>query len=227
VIRKVLWPAVMTLTMLLVLLALGTWQVHRLAWKEDLLAHIAHAEAAPPVPLKGVPSPFEKVKATGRLAHDKSALYGAEVRDEPTGPVLGAHLIEPLQRDDGETILVDRGWVPLNRGEPVALPADTVTVAGFIYPGDKPGWFSAHDDIVARHFYTLDPPAIASALGLTNVAPYILVAMGRPPPQGVPIPAQHLPRPPNNHLQYAATWYGLAGALVVVFSLWANKTVRA
>ena len=93
-IRKLVWPAAMTLAMLLVLLALGTWQVHRLAWKEDLLSQIAHAEAAPPVPLKGVPPPFEKVEASGRLQHDKSALYGADAfsgvvnlvgrpRDEP------------------------------------------------------------------------------------------------------------------------------------------------
>ena len=47
-----------------------------------------------------------------------------------------------------------------------------------------------------------------------------------PPAAGAgsaPIPAEHLPRPPNNHLQYAITWYGLAVALLVIFIVWARK----
>ncbi|MBN8904164.1 MAG: SURF1 family protein, partial [Rhodospirillales bacterium] len=75
-------------------------------------------------------------------------------------------------------------------------------------------------------FYTLDPAAIGRALGLPTVAPYTIVALGDTPPQRWPDPAKHLPRPPNNHLSYAITWYGLAAALVVIFILWARKTVR-
>ena len=122
-----------------------------------------------------------------------------------------------------------------------------------------PGLFSAPDDVPGRHFYTLDPRAIGAALGLDHVAPFILIALAPPPPQGgapqdgtsgrtpqrcrpreappqggapgaaieLPIPAEHLPRPPNNHLAYAITWYGLAGALLVIFIVWARKAARA
>jgi surfeit locus 1 family protein len=225
-IRKLVWPLAMTLVMELILIALGTWQLRRLAWKEGILAQIARAEAAPPIPLHGTPSPFEKVAVTGRLLPGKSALYGAQVRDTRSGPELGAQLIDPLRQDSGETILVDRGWVPFKPAAPIATPEGIVTIAGFIRTGDRPGLFSARDNVAKREFYTLDPPAIAAALGLADVAPYVLVALGPPPPDGLPIPAQHLPRPPNNHLQYALTWYGLAGVLVVIFSSWARKAVR-
>jgi surfeit locus 1 family protein len=217
----------MTICMELILLGLGTWQMHRLAWKQAILAQIAQAEAAPPIPLPADPSPYAKVAVTGRLMHDRAALYGADVRDRPTGPVLGGYLIEPLQCADGTTVLVERGWVPFQRSQPIATPEGSVTIAGYIHPGDKPGLFAAHDDIPGRRFYTLDPPVIGAALGLDHVAPFILIALGAPPPEGVPIPAEHLPRPPNNHLQYALTWYGLAGALVVIFTVWARKAVRA
>jgi surfeit locus 1 family protein len=50
--------------------------------------------------------------------------------------------------------------------------------------------------------------------------------LGPAVPGRYPIPAQHLPRPPNNHLQYALTWYGLAGALVVTFAAWSRKVLR-
>ena len=101
VVRRLIGPSLMTAAMLLVLLGLGTWQVRRLAWKEAILAQIAQAEAAPPVPLPpsdAEPPPFTKVAVTGTLMHDKSALFGADVRDTPAGPDLGAFLIEPLQR---------------------------------------------------------------------------------------------------------------------------------
>jgi len=105
------------------------------------------------------------------------------------------------------------------------MPHGAVTIAGYVHQADTPGMFAAHDDVAGRHFYTLDPAAIGAALGLDRVAPFILIALGPPPPEGVPIPAEHLPQPPNNHLAYAITWYGLAAALVVVFAVWARKAI--
>ena len=61
---------------------------------------------------------------------------------------------------------------------------------------------------------------------LAPFAPFILVALGPAPPEGFPDPAKHLPRPPNNHLQYAITWYGLAAVLVVIFAIWSRKVLR-
>ena len=218
---------VMTVAMLALLLGLGTWQVQRLHWKRGLLAQIAHAEAAPAVPMPADPEPFTKVELTGRLRDDLSATYGAEVRDMRSGPELGTHLIVPLEHGDGEVVLVDRGWVPESRPHAIALPSGEVTVDGYVRPGDTPGPFSARDSPATRQFYTLDPAAIGAALGLRRVAPFILVAMGPTPPERYPDPARHLPQPPNNHLQYALTWYGLAAALVVVFVTYIRKVPRA
>jgi surfeit locus 1 family protein len=225
VIRRLLWPGVMAAAMLAVLLGLGTWQVERLHWKQGLLAQIARAEAAASVPLPAGPDPFIKVRVTGRLRDDLAASYGAEVRETPAGPQLGTQLIVPLERADGDAILVDRGWVPQSRPRAIARPNGEVTVEGYVRPGDTPGLFSVTDDPVARQFYTLDPVAIGAALGLPRVEPFIVVAIGPTPPERYPDPARHLPRPPNNHLSYAITWYGLAVALVVIFVLWARKVL--
>ena len=262
-IRKLLWPAVMTAAMLVVLLGLGTWQVRRLAWKQAILAQIAHAEAAAPVPLPAtpgtpIPPPFTKVAVTGTLMHDRSALYAAEVRDTRAGPELGA--------------LPDRAAAacrrPARAGRSRLGAAQAQGAGGdaagrghhrrLCAPATTPGLFSAPDDVAGRHFYTLDPGAIGAALGLDHVAPFILIALAAPPPPGMPpraapgrdapggadpggaapggapgaaielpIPAEHLPRPPNNHLAYAITWYGLAAALLVIFVVWARKAVHA
>lgn len=225
--RRLIGPASGVLVMLLILLALGTWQVHRLHWKEAILDEIARAEAAPAVPLTGNPGPFTKVAVSGRLRNDLAASYGADVRETPTGPQLGSYLIVPLQRTDKPTLLVDRGWVPARPDGPINQPQGVVTIAGYIHPGERPGMFSARDDPATRTFYTLDPAAIGAALGLKNVAPFILIALGPPPAERYPQPATHLPRPPNNHFIYAVTWYGLAFALVVMFCVWARGMLLA
>jgi surfeit locus 1 family protein len=221
--RRLLWPAVMTIAMLIVLIGLGTWQVQRLHWKEDILARIAHAEASAPIPLGANPSPFTKVEAEGRLRGDLTVLFGAEVRETPTGPKMGAHLIEPLEREGAPPLLVDRGWVPLAPNGPLDLPAEPVHLTGFVHPAEAPGWFSATDNQAERHFYTLDPAAIGAALGLKNVEPFVFVVLGPKPATLWPEPARHLPQPPNNHLSYVITWYGLAAALVVIFTIYARK----
>ncbi len=221
--RRLLWPAVMTFAMLTVLLSLGTWQIRRLHWKQDIMARIALAEASNPIPLPPEPNQYGKVVVEGRLRGDLAVLYGAEVRETPTGPKMGGHLIVPMEREGKPLLLVDRGWVPLAPTAPLDLPAESVRLTGFVHPPDAAGWFSAHDNVAERHFYTLDPAAIAAALHLPDTSPFILVALGDAPALRWPDPARHLPRPSNNHLAYVVTWYGLAGALIVIFLIWVRK----
>ena len=76
-----------------------------------------------------------------------------------------------------------------------------------------------------RQFFTLDPAAIGAAVGEADPAPFTLVAMGPAVPGVYPAPAQHLPRPPNNHLSYVITWYGLAVSLAVIFGVWVRKAI--
>lgn len=212
---RLLLPGLMTLAMLATLLSLGTWQVSRLLWKQDLLAAIAASEQSPALPLGPSPPAFARVRAEGRF-EPITALYGAEVR----GNTGGARLLGILRRDGAPPLLVERGWVPV---PPPPIPAGPAAVEGYIRPAETPGSFAPTDDLAGRRFYTLNPAAIGQALGVPDLAPYTLVAMG---PPGTPDPARTLPRPPNNHLPYAITWYGLALALLVIFALYARKVVR-
>lgn len=208
--------------MLAALCGLGTWQVQRLHWKNDLLARVEASENAPPVPLGASAEPFAKVVATGRFDHAREALLGVEVR----GTTLGAHLLTPLLRPGHPPLLVDRGWVPLERSRPVDRPEGEVAVTGFVREADRRDWLSPTDDAPGRRFYLLDPAAIGAALGLPELAPFGLVALSAPadarrPP--LPEAARSLPRPNNPHLGYAITWYGLAVSLVGVFVAFARR----
>jgi len=224
--RRLLFPGLMTAVMVLLLCALGTWQVYRLQWKLAVLAQIAAAEQAPALPLTATPGPYQKVAVSGRFDYTKVALYGAEARDTKAGPTMGAYQLVPLMRDNAPPILVERGWMPQPDTVPLSKPDGTVTVTGYVRPSEAPHWFSPAADLRERRFYTLDTDAIGIALGLPAPEPFVLVALGPDSTSTFPIPAQHLPQPPNNHLSYAITWYGLAVAAIAVFVVWARKESR-
>ncbi len=224
-VRQLFWPGLSTAIMLTLALSLGVWQVHRLAWKTNLLAEIDRGEASPAIPLPTDPAPFAKVRVEGLLRQDLPALYGVEVRSTQAGPALGAFLLNPLERTGADPIMVDRGWVPDN------VPRDTTpivaTVDGYVRPPEQSVRFGAANDPAAHRFYALDPAAIGDSLGLHRVAPFTLVALGDASPGNYPEPAQTLPRPANNHLVYAFTWFGLAAVLTAIFGVYAGKLLKA
>jgi len=220
--RRLLWPALAGLPVLIILLGLGTWQAQRLAWKNDVLARIAAAEAAAPAPFSDPPVPYAKLEVLGRFDHAREALLGVEIRANR----MGARLLVPFLRDSGQPLLVDRGWVPLDGLAGLPRPEGPQRIMGYVRFGEPAGRFAAQDDVAGRRFYHYDPAAIGAALGVPGMAPYGLVLLGQA--GGLPEPAQTLPRPRNNHLGYAITWYGLALSLIGVFAAFAwrnrNKT---
>ena len=222
--RRLLWPGLMTAVMLAGTIALGNWQVGRLEWKTNLLAELGRGEAAPAVTLTDAPAPFTKVRVEGRLRTDLTAFYSTEVRTLRGVPTPGARLVSPMERPGAVPVMVDRGWAPFER-PPEAAPG-VVAIEGYVRPAEKPVRFGAKDDPAARRFYALDPAAIGAALGLPDVAPFTLVALGPAVPGSFPAPVQTLPRPANNHLIYVITWYGLAASLFVIFVVYARKVLR-
>jgi surfeit locus 1 family protein len=210
----------------LILIALGTWQVQRLHWKEGVLARIAALQAAPAQPLStvldrrasGAEVDFTRVSATcpGLSAAPFLELYA--IKDGQAGSRLISAC--PAAGSRYGSILVDRGFVPDTvSARPPANPADQTPVAltGVLRKPDKPNWFSPKN--TPKRWFTRDITAMAAALHVTNPAPVFLFAEASTNPQfkgliPAPLPADI----PNNHLQYALTWYGLAAALLGVYA---------
>ena len=223
-------PSFLALPVLAALLSLGLWQVQRIGWKTALLEQLAVAQAGPPQPAVR-PAPFAHIIATGRFRHDQEVFLGTEVR----GPVLGTTLVTPLEREGLPTLLVHRGWVPLNRAG-VLRPEGEVTLQGFMHPSETAGRLAASDSPAQRHFHTFNPAAIGAALGIP-VAPFGLAVVtpgamratgglgAAPAPNDGPLPspAHAFPQPENPHLGYAITWFGLAAAWIAIFALWAAR----
>jgi surfeit locus 1 family protein len=208
----------------LLLLALGFWQLERRAWKLDLIAEREAALSAAPAPVAAAdadPQAFEyrRIAASGRFAHDRELYLTSQfLADRP-----GWHVITPLLLEDGSALLVDRGFVSDAAKDPVARAqgqlAGPVTVEGILRLTTPPGWFTPANQPARNLWFTRDAAAMAAAAGLSRARPYFLVAGPAPNPGGLPVGTPERVDLPNDHLQYAVTWFALAASLLVITAI--------
>ncbi len=222
-----MWPTVAAAAGVGALLALGSWQVHRLHWKDALIAARAASLAAPPLALDRLAgaelAPFRRVRLRGRFDHDREMHLLARVHRGRAG----VEVVTPLRLGDGGYVLVNRGWAPSGRADPRASPPDRmpgeVEVAGILRrPGRANRWVPDNrPDRGVWHY--VDPAAMAKSAGLAAVGPFVVEAGPAPNPGGYPIGGRTRTRLPNDHLQYALTWYALAVGLAAVYALYLRR----
>lgn len=209
--------------------ALGNWQVHRLAWKRALIAHVNERVHAPPVPAPASADWAGITAANAEYRHVRLSgtwVPGRQTRVwTATEAGSGYWILAPLRRDDGSIVLVNRGFAPDGwcdfKGRCPAAPAGVVTVTGLLRISEPSALFR-HNDTATDTWYTRDVAAIAKARGLQDVAPYFVDADAASG-QGVadwPRGGMTVIHFPNHHLNYLITWYVLAlmvlGAVVYV-----------
>ncbi len=230
-IRPLLWPTLMTLPAVLGSLALGTWQVQRLQWKTELIAEREARRDAPP--LVALPERFDaakdefrKVRVTGRFLHEKEMYLAARSFRGNTG----YHVITPLVLAGGRTILVNRGWIPLDRKSPETRQpgngAGEVAVEGYLRAETGPGWFTPKNEPEKNFWFFVDIAAMAKAHGLANVMPFYIEAGPAENRGGFPIGGQTRFELPNDHLQYAITWYSMAVIGIVIYLLYHRRRAQ-
>ncbi|SFU62204.1 surfeit locus 1 family protein [Methylobacterium sp. 174MFSha1.1] len=236
--RDLVAPALATLVCLGILVGLGVWQLERKAWKEALIDRIvARSRIEPPAPLPAFDGfdpardEFERVRATGRFLQDKETLvHGLAPGDTPGRALQGYYVVTPLRLDDGRTVLVNRGFVPTELKDPARRAAGQVegetTVTGMLRQSEARAMFVPAPNPQTGEWFNRDVPGIAAAKGLGTVAPYLIEADATPVPGGWPRGGQLRVDLPNNHLQYAFTWFGLALCLIGVFTAFALRRLR-
>ncbi|MDP6390227.1 MAG: SURF1 family protein [Alphaproteobacteria bacterium] len=218
-----LWPTVFTIPALIALLALGTWQVERLGWKQELIDRLQARSAGPAVDLPvGIDNAaeweFRNVRLKGRYLHDKELyLLGRSRSGE-----AGVHVLTPLVRDGRRgVVLVDRGWVPPKHKDPATRAkgqiAGTVAVEGLVRIAKPPGFFTPDNDPGKNLWFFFDPVPMAAAAGLGSLPAYYVLSNDDKLPGGLPKGRQWRLDIRNDHLEYAITWYSFAVALLVIY----------
>jgi surfeit locus 1 family protein len=237
--RSLVAPGIATLVALAILLGLGTWQLQRRAWKADLIAQIearSHGDPGAILPEAAWPEwradrdEFRRVRVTGTFLHEQEALVHGLAPGTRGAPVQGFYLFTPLRLESGALVTVNRGFVPTDRRDPAARPqsqpSGPVTVTGLVRAPEETGWFRPDDVPAENRWFVKDHRAIAAAKRLDRVAPFYVEADDTPHPGEWPRGGQTRFDLPNNHLQYALTWYGIAATLVGVFGAFAWRRLH-
>lgn len=211
--KRIILPLIFGAAGVAVLLALGIWQVQRLAWKDAVLAEIEARIAADPTPLPDRPDPatdrYRPVEITGRFG---PGVLRVLVSQKQVG--AGYRIVSPFETETGRSVLVDRGFVKVN----AALsppPAGEVTVTGNLHWPDDRNRSTPENDVDGNTWFARDIGQMARTLG---TEPVLVVArdLSQPDQSVTPLPVD-TSGIPNDHLEYAITWFSLA-------AIWAAMT---
>jgi surfeit locus 1 family protein len=236
--RALVLPALMAAVGIVVLMGLGFWQLERLLWKSALVVLVETRVHAAPGRIAAEPDwprwtadddEYRRVRLEGLFLHDKETLVHGNAPGDARGNVTnGFFVLTPLRLAEGGSVLVNRGFVPPELADPARRPGSQpqgeLAVTGLVRASQARGWFVPKDDPAKGQWYSRDAHAIAAALNLSRAAPFIVDADADP---AVPWPKGGLTvvRFPNNHFEYALTWFGLAATLVGVFAVFAWRTL--
>ena len=206
-----------------ILLWLGTWQVQRLAWKEGLLAEIDSRIAAAPVPLPATADPIlERYLPVSTQGTFEDSTLRVLISVKREGP--GYRLISPFVTQTGRRILLDRGWIGVEDPLPPA-PQGVVRVVGNLHWPQEIDSYTPDPDIAGNTWFAREVPVMATELNTEDLL--IVVREASYPDEGVtPLPVD-TSGIPNDHLQYAITWFSLAFIWVSMSGFFLLRTRRA
>jgi cytochrome oxidase assembly protein ShyY1 len=237
--------AVFTLVMVAIFLSLGVWQLQRRVEKHALIASLTERLAVAPVPL---PPPsqwgaltaardeFRRVSFAATYARLPDAMVyssGSAVREDISGPGTWAFL--PARLASGEIVVVNAGFVPNTMQERTVedravaplLTDQPATLTGYLRFPDAAGMLTPAENRATRLWFTRDHLAMAHALGWGEAAPFYVDLETPVPDNAIPKPGPLEVHLRDDHLQYAITWFTLAGAVVIAFAVWMRAQRRA
>ena len=228
--RSPVWVLVFMIAGIAVLCSLGVWQLNRLAWKQTLVQKVEQRLHLEPVPIQEIVDKastaadfeYQSVRFNGTFDHTKEVYYFTTHKG-----AAGWNVYTPLMLDDEKTLIVNRGFVEYSLRDPkkrikgqVEGPQEITGLARAVMD-EQPNSFVPDNNLDSREFYWKSHSQMASLMtGSTarSFLPFFVDADKTPNPGGWPEGGTTIISFPNNHLQYALTWFGLALALLGVGS---------
>ncbi len=199
-----------------VFVALGTWQIIRLNWKNNLILEIENSLKNPPVQLsQSNQQNFLKIKTSGRVDFEKQIyLYNLNDSGTPGFEVLNPILI------DGENYLLNRGWIPFEKKDtPEINILDQNNIEGTLKTQGRKNIFKPDNDIQENYWFSLNREDISKFTG-KEFSKYIIYLDGN---YQFPRPKKITANISNNHKKYAMTWFSLAISILLLYLYFRKK----
>ena len=203
--RKWLFVLFVAVPGLLVLLSLGVWQTKRLAWKEGLLENISYNLSSQPsilpTELKKSEHNYKMVEVEGSF-EPRSIFILTPVK----GSGAGFRVISPLKLINVSKILIDRGVIKEQDTDRLETLRQKSLVIGYLFWPNETDYFTPDPNLERNIWFSRDLEKMASFL---ETQPILVVATENrlDPSLKMQDPTIDIP---NNHLQYAITWFMMA-----------------
>ncbi|MEX1108414.1 MAG: SURF1 family protein [Dongiaceae bacterium] len=228
--RPTFWATLFAGLGVALMFGLGIWQIDRLGTKQEMIAERESRPALEALDAEqllaiedAAPFEFRRAELTGRFLNDREMLLLARSMNRN----VGFQVVTPFVLETGEELLINRGWIPDDREDPVTRAEGQlegqVTIEALVRRPGQPNWLvpdnvPAGDAMGGGDWYWMDLPAMREAAGLApNGPPLYLEATATDLPGGFPIGGQTRLELRNDHLQYAITWFLLGGALAIIW----------
>lgn len=206
---------------------LGEWQLRRLEERQQRNDVILANEAAEPKPYElvfGQPiteeDQWQRVRVRG--TYDADRQFQVRYRYNDSQP--GYEVVTPLHTTNGQTVLIDRGFIPLAGGAQIpealpAPPAGEVTVVGHVRRNEQ-GKSQAIAPVENR-VRLINAPAIGATLPYPVLDGWIAATETSPPQQAEFQPLELPEISDGPHFWYAMQWFlfaiiGLTGMFVFI-----------
>ena len=226
--KPLLWPSVFTIISLSILISLGTWQIKRLIWKENLIYFYINQFENKVINLNQENNlakqiEFRQISAKGKFLN-KNEIY---ITGKTYEGNAGFHVVTPFLMDNGKILFVNRGWVsekyklPYNRK--FSLIDKIVTIKGIARLPQKKGYFVPENDPQKNFWITIKPDEIKTYLKLNQqnfITDFYIDVLRDRKKIVLPIGVKPEINLRNQHLSYAITWYSLSIALLIIYFLY-------
>lgn len=221
---RIFLPLVTGLIGTAILVGLGTWQMQRLEWKRGILTEIDARIGGDPAPLPVTGDPetdrYQPVRLIGTVEPEE--LYVLVSRKQVGA---GYRVISPFVTEDGRRILIDRGFIPVAARDTDRDGGEKTVIGNLHWPDDRTS-ATPENDVSGNTWFARDIAPMAEVL---NTEPLLVIARNMSPsdPGVTPLPVD-TSGIPNDHLQYAITWFSLAvvwlvGTIALVWRLRQTK----
>ncbi|MDC0533737.1 SURF1 family protein [Candidatus Pelagibacter sp.] len=208
--------SVFVIFFILVFLALGSWQIVRLNWKNNLILEIENSLKNTPVELTQYNKEnYLKIKTSGSIDFDKQIyLYNLNDKGAPGFEVINPILI------DNKNYLINRGWIPFEKkGSKEINFFDENNIVGTLKLQGKKNIFKPNNDIEENYWFSLNRDDILKFTG-KEFSEYLIYLGGN---YELPKPKKITANISNNHKKYAITWFSLAISILLLYLYFRKK----
>ena len=197
-------------------LLLGTWQVFRLNLKNNLISTLENNLKKNSIIFnEDIDKEYTKVLLKKKDLKSKIFLYHLNKGE------IGFKVIVPYQVNSSLVVLVDKGWI---RKDKIDLIKNTLlnedVIEGYTKKIREKNLFTPNNNIKEDFLYSVETDSLKKSLN-KNIYPLLIIQTSKTNKDIVP--NDYVIRLPNNHLQYAITWYGLALVTIIFFLYYRKK----